>query len=163
IEVAWPTVGSELARTGDCPKPPSEFAAFGVVCSNKSTNTVVTTRRADDYLVFHHQGGAGRTIIAVPVCISNVPQQISRARVQAQQVGVIGLAVNAIMPHADATADVARSIIYQALTDRPRIVPYRPPGLRIKSENVICRSDKHHSIHDDRRDFQPIGIVSMKY
>ena len=77
--------------------------------------------------------------------------------------GVIGFAVNAIVPHADATADVARSIVYQALTDRPRIVPYRPTGLRIKSDNVICRSDKHHSIHDDRRDFQPIGIVSMKY
>src|SRR3954454_148073 len=96
---------------GNGPEPPDEFAALRIVRCHKPADAVVAARCSDDDFVVDYQRSAGGAVVAVPTGIGNIPDQISGARVQAEQVRVVSLSINPIMPDCNPAADMARGVI----------------------------------------------------
>ena len=85
-----------------------------IVRGYETANPLIAAGGAYDDLVFNHQRSAGRPVILIPVGISNVPDQISRTGFQAEQVGIIGFHVDAVVPKSNPAIQVARGIVDQS-------------------------------------------------
>ncbi len=87
---------------------------------------------------------------------------MSRARVQAEQVRVIGLHENVGIHHSDAAIVMFRSVIDQAFGDGHRVMPDLPAGARVHGVGVIRRSDEHDAVHHNRSHFQFARFGNVK-
>src|SRR5205814_5670834 len=125
VQVTRPAFGTEFAGSGDGPETPGKFSGERVVGCDEAANSIITARSTDYDFVLHDQRCGGRAVIFVPVCVGDIPNQVTRARVQAEQVRIIGLAINSGMPNAHAPADVARGVVNEAFAVGARMMPDR--------------------------------------
>src|SRR5215471_7314144 len=60
------------------------------------------------------------------------------------------------------TVVMLRSVVNQSFRNRPRVVPDRSPGLRIKRERIVGGRQKHQAAHHYRRNFKPVRVLRME-
>src|ERR1700733_6707817 len=162
IEFSWPAFGTEFPRTRYGPESPRQLTRQRIVGSDKATHAVVAPGSSHKDLVFNYQRGAGCAVILVPIRIGHVPDQVARARVQAEQMRIVRLHVNPVVPQPDASVDVPRCIVDQSFRNRPRMMPHDSSGACVECRRIIRSSYEHHSIHYQRSDLKPFRIARMK-
>src|SRR6266699_3105133 len=129
IQIAWPTGGTELAGTWNGPEPPGQIASLSVICGNKASDAVISSGSSNNDFVVHDQGRTGGAVVAIPIGISDIPNQVSGAGIQTKQMRVVGHPINAIVPNTHAAAKMARGIVNQSFGDWSSIVPYSSSSL----------------------------------
>ena len=66
---------------------------------NKAANAIVAAGSSHQNFVFDDKRSAGCAVVLVPLRIRHVPDQIAGARIQAEQMRVVRLHVNPVVPH----------------------------------------------------------------
>src|ERR1039458_8960282 len=93
---------------------PLQFSRGGLVGGHESAHSGIAAGRADDDLIFHDQRSAGRSIVFHFIGILDVPYQVSRAGVQAEQVRVVSFGIDEVLPDRYATILVSSGVVQQS-------------------------------------------------
>src|SRR5207253_5909505 len=123
VELTGPTRGAGFSRSWDGPKAPSELPGLGVIGGNETADAVVAARSSDENFIFDDKRSAGGPVILVAFGVGNVPEEMTGAGIETQEVGIVGLEKNAIAPKSDTSTVVLGSIVNEAFGNRARIVP----------------------------------------
>src|SRR5438105_790062 len=138
------------------PETPGQFSGERVIGGDEAANSIVAARCAHDNFVFYNERCGCRAVIFVPIGVGNIPDQVARARVETEQMCVVGLPVDSGMPNGCATADVARGVINKAFAVRTRMMPDRAASTGIESVSIVGGSRKQYAVHNHRCNFQAV-------
>src|ERR1019366_1095135 len=116
---------------------PLQSPRGGLVGGHESAHSGVAAGRADDYLIINDKRSAGRPIVLHFVGILDVPYQVSRAGVEAEQVRVIRFGIDEVLPHRYATILVSGGVVQQSRTDGTTVVPQTASRARIQGEDIV--------------------------
>src|SRR4029077_185789 len=101
-------------------------------------------------------------VVFVVVGVGHIPKKMARARVQAEQVSVVGLNVSARAPDGNTATMVHGGVVYESFGDRAGVVPEGAARARIEGVSVVSGTHKHHAIDNGWGVLQSRVIPHMK-
>jgi hypothetical protein len=138
------------------------LAGFGIEGSNETANAVVASRSADNDFVFDNERGAGGAVVFVAFGVGDVPEKMSGASVEAEEMGVVGFEKNFGVPDGDAAIVVLGGVVDEAFADRARIVPDGAASAGIEGKGVVGGGDEQDAVHGYGCDFKATRVAYVK-
>src|SRR5579864_8542009 len=97
---------------------PFQLTGGRIIGIQESSHSRVSARCADDYFIFDDKRSAGSSIVLHLVGVLDIPYQLSGARIEAEQMGVVRFGVDKILPNCHTAAFVGCGIVQQSRTYR---------------------------------------------
>ena len=160
--VALPGLVPLLARPGNSPESPCAIARLRVVRIEKPAHAVFTARNADDDLVGERQRRAGDRVARLGIGDGDVPSNLSRLRVERDEMGIERPDVNRVVENGHAAIHLTAAS-RQRFGHRPPIAPQRPARPRVERDHVAGRhGDVDDAVDDEGRGLEPSGHARLK-
>src|SRR5260370_18836885 len=105
---------------------PLRLSRGSIVGRQESAHSRITAGCADDHFIFDDKRSTGRAIVLHFVRVLHVPDQASRAGVQAEQVGIVGFGIDKVLPDGHPTVYVGCGVVQQSRTYGTTVMPQTP-------------------------------------